>query len=262
MVKDTRSRVALHVLGCGDAFGSGGRSHTCFYFHAPNTRILIDAGASALISMHRCGVDPRVIDAVVVSHLHGDHFGGLPFLLLDAVFVTGRKRPLIIAGPRGTAARVRRATELMFPGFWRRAGRLLRFIEFADRRPVRVRGAIVTPFVVRHRSGAPAFALRVSCLGRTVAYSGDTMWTDALIDAARGADVFLCEASSFERPVPYHLTYKTVAARREAFGAKRLVLTHLGPDVLARKARLPLECAHDGQVIVLPARRSPTGRQV
>jgi ribonuclease BN (tRNA processing enzyme) len=118
----------------------------------------------------------------------------------------------------------------------------------------------VTPFAVRHKSGAPAFALNVSCGGCTVAYSGDTKWTDALLDAARGADVFLCEASSFEKPIPYHLTYKIIAAHREALRPTRLVLTHLGPDMLARRKKVSPACAYDGQVIVIRQPRSSSGR--
>ena len=247
--------VSLRVLGCGDAFGSGGRSHTAFCLDAPNTRLLIDFGASALVSMRRLGIDPGIVDAVVLSHLHGDHFGGLPFLLLDAAFVTRRTRPLVIAGPSGTPDRLRRTTELLFPGFWRRHGRShCQFIELVDRRPVSLAGATLTPFRVVHGSGAPAFALRVSCGGCTVAYSGDTAWTDALVEAARDADLFLCEASSFATPIPYHLTYQTVAAHRKDFRTARLVLTHLGPEMLSRASKLRLECARDGQRIVVGPR--------
>jgi len=256
--RNTRSDVSVRVLGCGDAFGSGGRSHTSFYLQTPTTRLLIDFGASALVSMHRFGVDPGTIDAVVLSHLHGDHFGGLPFLLLDAAFVTRRTRPLIIAGPRGTPDRLRRTTELLFPAFWRTHGRShVRFIELADRRPRQVAGATVTPFAVVHKSGAPAFALRVSCNGCTVAYSGDTAWTDALLEAARDADLFLCEASSFATPIPYHLMYQTIAAHRKDIRAARLVLTHLGPEMLSRRSKLAVECATDGQRIAI--RRRATG---
>lgn len=252
MRRKSRSGVSLRVLGCGDAFGSGGQSHTSFYLQAPGSTLLIDFGASALVSMHRFGIDPATVDAVVISHLHGDHFGGLPFLLLDAAFITRRTRPLLVVGPSGVAQRVRRTTELLYPGFWREAGeQLVRFAEHVDRRPAAVAGARVTPFRVNHRSGAPAFALRVACNGCTIAYSGDTGWTDALIDVADGSDLFLCEASTFEQPIPYHLTYRTIADRRRAFRTSRLVLTHLGADMLSRAEALPIECARDGQRITL-----------
>jgi ribonuclease BN (tRNA processing enzyme) len=206
--------------------------------------------------MHRLGIDPGGLSGVVLSHLHGDHFGGLPFLLLDAAFITSRQRPLIVLGPAGTAERVRRATEALFPGFWRTSGaRQVRFLRLVDRQVTPLAGARVTPFRVVHLSGAPAYALRVSCHGCTVAYSGDTAWTPALIDAADNSDLFLCEASSFNRPVPYHLSYTIVEAHRAAFRTSRLMLTHLGPDVISRVRRLPIECARDGQLINLRPKR-------
>ncbi len=264
-----RPGVSVRVLGCGDSFGSGGRLHTCFCLEAPGSRMLIDFGASALIAIHRFGIDPASIDAVVLSHLHGDHFGGLPFLLLDAVFVSRRTRPLIIAGPPGTSERLARATQALFPDVFRGSRRPpLEFVEHADGREVSVAGARVTPFEVVHKSGAPAFALRVACNGSIVGYSGDTAWCPGLIAAASDTDLFFCEASSFEEPIPDHLTYRMVAARRGELGARRLLLTHLGPDVLARRAELELACAADGQVIsVRPARapvrrRAPVGRGI
>jgi len=248
--------VSIRVLGCGDAFGSGGRSHTSFCLESPASTVLIDFGASALVSMHRFDIDPARVDAVVISHLHGDHFGGLPFLLLDAAFITRRKRPLMVLGPAGVAKRVRRTTELLFPGFWHEAGeRIVRFAEHVDRRPAVVAGVRVTPFRVKHKSGAPSYALRVECEGRTIAYSGDTGWTEALIEAAAGSDLFICEASSFKQPIPFHLTYQTVFDHRRQFGTKRLILTHMGADVIARAGRLGIECAHDGQRLALPKPR-------
>jgi len=248
----TTPTVSLRVLGCGDAFGSGGRHHTSFFFDTPDAKLLIDFGASALIAMNGLQIDRNLVDAVVLSHLHGDHFGGLPFLILDAAFISCRSRPLIVAGPPGTEARLRDTTEAMFPGVWTTPKRCpLEFVELADGRPVAVAGATVTAFRVIHDSGAPAFALRITSGGRTVAYSGDTGWTDRLIDAAHGADLFMCEASSFDKPIPNHLTYETVAANRDRFGARRIVLTHMGDDVLAQRDRLALDAADDGQLFLL-----------
>jgi ribonuclease BN (tRNA processing enzyme) len=94
--------MRLTVIGCGDAFGSGGRFNTCFLIAGANSTILLDCGASSLVALHAAGVDLAAIDGVIISHLHGDHFGGLPFFLLDAQFLTRRDRPLLIAGPPGT----------------------------------------------------------------------------------------------------------------------------------------------------------------
>jgi ribonuclease BN (tRNA processing enzyme) len=156
---------------------------------------------------------------------------------------------LIIAGPRGTVERLRQATDALFPGIWTYPKRFaVDFLELEDGQPLDVAGASVTPFTVIHDSGATAFALRVSCHGCTVAYSGDTAWTDRLFDAARDADLFFCEATTFETPIPNHLTYRTVVDNCRRFNARRVVLTHLGPDVLAERENLTLEVAEDGQL--------------
>src|SRR3712207_4997472 len=108
--------MRLHVLGCGDAFGSGGRFNTCFQVSAEGTSFLLDCGASSLIAMRRFGVDPNSIRTVLISHLHGDHCGGLPFMLLDAQFVSERGDPLTIAGPPTLRSRLHALQEAMFPG--------------------------------------------------------------------------------------------------------------------------------------------------
>jgi ribonuclease BN (tRNA processing enzyme) len=243
--------VALRFLGSGDAFGSGGRFQTCMHLSGAGGAVLIDCGASSLIAMKRDGVDPGDVDVVLLTHLHGDHFGGVPFLILDAQF-TRRARPLVIAGPPGVRTRVEATMEALFPGSTAVQRKFaVEFIELAERRTARVGSATVTAFPVVHASGAPPYALRVDYGGRIIAYSGDTEWAESLIEAARGADLFICEAYTFDRQVKFHLDYKTIEAQAERLGARRIILTHMGRDMLAREAEARFERAHDGLVVML-----------
>ena len=243
--------VALRFLGSGDAFGSGGRFQTCMHLSGAGGAVLIDCGASSLIAMKRDGVDPGDVDVVLLTHLHGDHFGGVPFLILDAQF-SRRARPLLIAGPPGVRARVEATMEALFPGSTAVQRKFeVEFIELAERRTARVGSATVTAFPVVHASGAPPYALRVDYGGRIIAYSGDTEWAESLIEAARGADLFVCEAYTFDRQVKFHLDYKTIEAQAERLGARRIILTHMGRDMLAREADARSERAHDGLVVML-----------
>lgn len=226
--------MELTVVGSGDAFGSGGRFQTCFALGTDPGRphTLVDCGATSLVALRRAGVDPNQLSTVVISHLHGDHFGGLPFLILDGQF-RRRTEDLTVIGPPGTAARLKQAMEALYP---RSSGIQRRFevqvLEHADRVP-RERGEVrITPYEVRHDSGAPAYALRVEGAGRTLAYSGDTEWTDALLDASDGADLFLCEGYS-PQPIRWHLDLETLANRRDRFTCRKLILTHLSPTALA-----------------------------
>jgi len=243
--------VALRFLGSGDAFGSGGRFQTCIHLSGAGGAVLIDCGASSLIAMKREGVDPGDVGVVLLSHLHGDHFGGVPFLILDGQF-SRRARPLLIAGPPGLRARVETVMEALFPGSTAIQRKFqVEFIELPERRTARVGSATVTAFPVVHASGTLPYALRVDYGGRIIAYSGDTEWAESLIEAARDADLFVCEAYSFDRHVKFHLDYKTIEAQAERLGARRIILTHMGRDMLAREAEACSERAHDGLVVML-----------
>jgi len=244
-------QVEILFLGTGDALGSGGRFQTCFHVRSDATQFLIDCGASSLIAMRRFGADPSLVDIILLSHLHGDHFGGLPFFVLDARF--GRRtRPLIVAGPPGVEARVRDAMEVLFPGSSGVQGKFaIEFAELADGSETNLGPLSVIPYGVVHPSGAPSFALRVTCGGKVIAYSGDTEWTDALLEAARGADLFICEAYSFEKKVKYHLDYRTLKDRRTQLECRRIILTHMSNDMLQRLHGLDLEWAEDGKRVVV-----------
>ena len=224
---------------------------TCLLLSGADGSLLIDCGASSLIAMKRAGVDPSEIRWILLTHLHGDHFGGLPFLILDGQF-SRRTRPLVVAGPPGTRARVEAAMEVFFPGSSRVERRFtVEFVELAERVAARVGPARVTPFPVEHASGAPSYALRVEYDGKVVAYSGDTEWTESLVDAARGADVFVCEAYFFEKKIKYHLDYATLRDQRKRLECPRIILAHMSQDMLGRLAESDMECATDGQVVVL-----------
>ena len=243
--------MKVRFLGSGDAFGSGGRLQTCIHLEWGGAQILVDCGASSLIAMRRFGVDPVAIDAVILSHLHGDHFGGVPFLILDGQF-TRRTRPLVVAGPPGVEARVRDAMEVFFPGSSRVERRFdVRYVELADRVPLSLGSVSVTPFGVVHASGAPPFALRVAGDEKIVAYSGDTEWTDSLIDAARGADLFIAEAYFFDKAVKFHLDLATLLRHRARLECRRLIVTHMNEDMLRRRDALDIETAEDGKVVVV-----------
>lgn len=245
------SQVEVIFLGSGDAFGSGGRFQTCFHVRAEVTQFLIDCGASSLIAMKRFGVDPSSLDIILLSHLHGDHFGGLPFLILDAQF-SRRTRPLVIAGPPGVEARIRDAMEVLFPGSSAVQRKfIVQFAKLAEGSETVLGPLSVIPYRVVHPSGAPSFALRVTCGGKVIGYSGDTEWTDTLVQAARGADLFICEAYVFEKKIKYHLDYRTLMDRRTQLGCRRLMLTHMSDDMLQRLQGLDADWAEDGKRIVV-----------
>ena len=242
-------QIELVFVGCGDAFGSGGRLQTCLLLRGGGPQALLDCGASSLVALKRTDVLPADIGMVLLTHLHGDHFGGLPFLILDAQF-SRRERPLLVAGPPGVKARIDASMENLFPNSSKTQRRFaLEFVELLDGRATEMGGVTVTPFAVEHFSGAPSYALRVAYGDRIVVYSGDTAWTENLIHAAADSDLFICEAYYFEKKVKYHLDYRTLRENLGRISSKRIILTHMSDDMLKHAADIDLEMAHDGMIV-------------
>ena len=241
----------LTIVGCGDAFASGGRLQTSFFLDLGELRLLIDCGATTLVGLHRVGIGPGSIDLVLLSHLHGDHFGGLPFLILNEQFNSRRTRPLMIAGPEGTADRLKAARAVLFPGSENLTLTYpLPITALGPEAPFREGPLSVRAVEVVHPSGAPALGLRLEAHGRVLAFSGDTGWTESLVPLADGADLLLCECHAWGTGTPSHLTHERLVAERARLRARRILLTHLGPDMVAGRT-LAFDAAADGMRIRL-----------
>lgn len=242
--------MRLKFLGSGDAFGSGGRFNTCFMVDRGAASFLIDCGASVMIAIRKFGVDPNSIGTIVLSHLHADHFGGLPSFILDGQLVSQRTRLLTIAGPLGLRGRLDALMEAHFPGSSKVERKFkIEVIELAAETatPVGEDGVHVTAYTVLHPSGTPSLALRIECSGKVLAYTGDTEWVDALIQAGQGADLLIAECYTYDRKVRFHLDYATLREKLPLIDAKRVVLTHMSPEMLARATAIgQCQAASDG----------------
>ena len=244
--------MQVRFVGCGDAFGSGGRYNTCFHVTGERANFLIDCGASSLPALKRLGIVRDDIDLVLITHFHGDHFAGLPFLLLDAQF-SRRTRPLVIAGPQGIETRLAQVMEALFENSSKTKQRFDLSVVALEPGQMHNFGAIkVTPYPVVHgESGGPFLAYRVEAEGRVIAYSSDNEWTEALIPAAREADLFIAEAYTYDRVVKNHLSLATLEAHLDEIKPKRLVLTHMSDDMLGRLDTLAYTTASDSMIVEL-----------
>jgi len=233
--------MRVKFLGTGDAFGSGGRHNTCFLVEGEKSSILIDCGASAMIAIRKFGVDPNSVGTIVLSHLHADHFGGLPFFILDGQLVSRRTRPLTIAGPPGLNGRLEALMEAHFPGSSKVQRKFsIDLIELIPEAPTTVgtEGLTVTAYTVMHPSGTPSFALRLACDDKVLTYTGDTEWVDALTKAGQRADLLIAECYTFDRKLRFHLDYETLREKLPLIGAKRVILTHMSSEMLTRCASI------------------------
>ncbi len=247
--------MKLTIAGSGDAFGSGGRLNTCFHVRTAGTGFLIDCGASALISLKRAGLSTNDVDTVFISHLHGDHFGGLPFFLIDALFIAKRTKPLTLVGPAELEARFHITCEAMFPLITEHQREFdMTFTPLSARETTKVGEVSVTPLEVRHYSGAPSYALRFALEDKVLAFTGDTGWVDTVIEAGRNADLYIMECFGYDNPLEVHLDYLTIARNLDAIGAKQVLLTHMSDTMLARRDQVTdrrCKLAEDGMVLEL-----------
>lgn len=250
--------LRVTFLGTGDPFASGGRMQSAVLVDAgAGGRFLLDCGFTTLLALARAAIDPDAIDAVLISHFHGDHFGGLPLLALDLVANRAdgrsqRTRPLTVAGPAGTEERLR---ELMALFRWDGAlaaaqhRDLLRFVTLRPGGRTAIGPLRVEPFPAMHTPEALMFRLTVA--GRTIAYSGDTAWTEAILPLSAGADLFICQTYTFTLPQQTMLSHAELMAQRGRLSCRRIALTHIGAEMQRRLHEAEALVAEDGMAIGL-----------
>lgn len=250
--------MRLTVVGCSGSYPGPYSPSSCYLLeaHEPDPqhpgapegrtwRILLDLGNGALGALHRYA-DPLTIDAVFLSHLHADHCLDLcGYHVLRKYHPLGPAPRIPVWGPRGTAARMARAYDVaIVPGL---SGEF-DFMTWQPPTPVRLGPFQVEAIPVTHP--VVAYALRVTCEGAVLAYSGDSGPCEGLVTAARDADLFLGEASFQEggqNPPDLHLTGRDVGEIATQAGVGRVVLTHIPPW-------------HDPQVSLTEARGSFAGQ--
>lgn len=232
-------------VGTSDAFSAGGRRQSAILLRVPSGSVLLDCGATTGLGLCALGIEREEIDAILVSHFHADHFGGIPLLLLAALYEDERRRPLRIAGPPGIERRVRELAAAMGHALDGRSfGFPIHFEEMSPGRSFEIGPLRARVFATNHTPDSCPHGLLLEAGRERIAYSGDTGWFDALPREVAGSQLFICECTYRHANFEYHLNLDTLEARRNEFDCGRIVLTHLGDEMAERKCSF--ETADDG----------------
>ena len=240
----------LVFVGTSDAFGSGGRRQSAVVLRLANGGVLVDCGATTSTGLNELRIERDEIDSIVISHFHGDHYGGIPTLLLAALYEDHRKHPLRIVGPPGIEARVRELAHAMGYGIEDREWTFpIHFHEFhpgvlLEAGPVRVEA-----FETLHQEHTRPHGVVLRDGQASIAYSGDTGWFDELPRRVGEADLFICECTYHDFDFDFHLNHQQLVEHKHEFQCGRVVLTHLGSEMSDRRGRAAFETADDGTKI-------------
>lgn len=217
--------LSLQFLGSGNGF-SPGRAYSSFLL---DKKILFEPAPTFLPAMETLGLPLKGIRYVFISHFHGDHWFGLPFLFLHHYFVAPRPDPLTLIGPRGLRNRSLRLMDLAFPRTRQNYGDKLslHFIEAVPGKEYALEEMTVRIHKMSH-GDLPALGFSLQYRERRLAYSGDTGLCPGLWDLLHEAEIAVLEMSSLNDAYPYHLNRKDILNIRMKIPPRcRLILTHL-----------------------------------
>lgn len=243
-------------VGSGDATGTGARNQTCLHLQTEEAAFLIDCGPTSLTALKQLGISVSALSGILLTHAHGDHFGGVPFVLLD-LMMAGRQQDFWVMAPQHLLEHVQAWNELCYPGILEKAPFTIHWLPIEQEpRSVPGTGIMIYPFAMNHQQSRLCQGYQVHLPEeKIVAYTGDTAWCDNLELLARDTDLFVCECSYVEPPPEYikHLSYQEIMAKKELLKTKHLILTHMGEEMLQKVAQGQIACdsAFDGLTIDL-----------
>ncbi|MDP8971066.1 MAG: MBL fold metallo-hydrolase [Actinomycetota bacterium] len=240
--------VRVTVLGCSGTHPAPDRLCSSYLVEAHGYRLLLDCGNGSLTNLQRV-CDVAELDAVIVSHLHPDHFADLYGLYYALRFHRDGPRSVPVYAPAGAPAHI---AQLLPPDSFDTFVDCCRFRAVSAGDVLELGPLRVTLFAAHHP--VETLASRVESGGTVFSYSADSAATPAIVDCARDADLFAADCTWLDREGPYppgtHMTGLQAGAQAEEAGARRLLVTHVLPaydpvEVAAEAAR-----SYGGQVLV------------
>jgi ribonuclease BN (tRNA processing enzyme) len=225
--------LELSFLGSANAFTPGGRYWSSF---VANGRYVFEAPPTLLPHLKRLSIPIADIRAVFITHFHGDHFLGLPFLLLEYLYLTPRQDDLFIVGPPGIEAKSEDLADMAFPDLSHAdAGYRRVYVEAQPGGEQSLADVRFQAVPMRHAGQKlHCFGYRLRLGNKTVAYTGDTELCEEIFLLAEGADVLVLDCSYSDGEGPEHLGLpEALEVRKRVSPRTVIILTHLDnePDV-------------------------------
>ena len=242
----------LVFIGTSDAFGAGGRRQSAVFARGDRGGMLLDCGATTNTGLSQLGISRDEIDVILISHFHGDHFGGIPAFLYASLYTDARRHPIEIVGPREVEARVHALARAMghnlenpdwsFP---------IHFREIHADEAISAGPAEIQAFATEHQPESNPQGYRVRLGQERITYSGDTGWFDGLPRQIAGSDLFICECTLHNSQLDFHLSLRELREHRDDLDCGRLILTHLGDEMAKQRGQIEIDTADDGLAIKL-----------
>ncbi len=242
----------ITFIGTSDAFGAGGRRQSAVFARGERGGMLIDCGATTNTGLCQLGISRDEVDVILISHFHGDHFGGIPALLYACLYTDARRHPIEIVGPPEIEARVYALARALghhledpdwtFP---------IRYREIHADEALSAGPGQIQAFATEHQPESNPQGYRVNLGQEQIAYSGDTGWFAELPRQIADSNLFICECTLHDRLLDFHLSLQELREHRDELDCGRLILTHLGHEMVDQRGQIEIETADDGMVIKL-----------
>lgn len=223
--------MEVRFLGVGEACDER-YPNTSVLVQGQDKTVLLDCGFSVPCRFFRHVHDPDALDAVWISHFHGDHFFGIPQLLLR-LFETGRKKPLYFIGQSGIEHLVLRAMDFAYPSFYKKFGYECRFVALEPGQALDALGLRWQGAVNKHSQLDLALCLEMD--RKRLYFSGDGRPTPQAKAMAQGCDLMIHEGFLLEGRIHGHGSVQGCLDFAREAGVKKLAIVHLQRDERRRE---------------------------
>lgn len=221
--------MRAQFIGVGEAFDERYPNTSILVSLGPRGErghVLLDCGFTAAAAFYACSPVGPALDAVWISHFHGDHYFGLPLLMLRFQ-EEGRTRPLTVVGQSGMEEKLWGAFELAYPAFRQRLRYPVRFMTASAGEDLELLDARWSFAAGDHNILAPCLAVRLDCRGKSIFYSGDGRPTPSTANLAQGVDLLIHEAYGIAPDTPGHGGVQGCLELARDVQARTLALVHV-----------------------------------